>query len=306
MKILLTGAAGFLGARAKDALEKRGHAVVGTDKAGGMGLLKGDLAARSFTEALPDADAVIHTAAVQYVTRDLPFWNRESFFHRNNLEATKNLLRRYAGTTTHFINVATSMMYRQDGSPCYGISSPLQGQGVYSRSKVEALGLVEASGITNASVVPCIIGGPGREGLFRSFVGSLVRFGFAAIPGSGVHPVSMVHVDDVASLIVSIAEARATGRYNAAAPEPLSISDWVREIADELAIPAPRIIRVPRLPVHVISAMTRYRLLAREQLLMLKWPHVLDTRESLALGWQPRLSNAAIARSIGRYVAESL
>jgi nucleoside-diphosphate-sugar epimerase len=72
MKILLTGAAGFLGQRTRSLLEQRGHVVMATDRVGNFPST-GDLAQSAFTESLPDADVVIHAAAVQYVSNDLPF-----------------------------------------------------------------------------------------------------------------------------------------------------------------------------------------------------------------------------------------
>jgi hypothetical protein len=41
-------------------------------------------------------------------------------------------------------------------------------------------------------------------------------------------------------------------------------------------------------------------LLAAEQLLMLRYPHVLDVAQSLALGWRPRWDNTGILRETVR------
>ena len=125
-------------------------------------------------------------------------------------------------------------------------------------------------------------------------------------PGSGQHPVHMVHVNDVADLLALVVKQRAGGCFNAAAPGPLSITCWVGEIADELGVRKPRVIRLPLSPLHALAAATGYRLLAREQLLMLAQPHVLDAASSCALGWQPQFDNARIARDIGRHIAETL
>jgi nucleoside-diphosphate-sugar epimerase len=304
MKILLTGANGFVGRECAQQLRAAGHQVLSTDRKGPMDLT-GDLSDQGFCASLPDVDALIHAAAVQYVSADLPLFSREAYFHRNNVEATRLLVARYSGTSTHFVNVGTSMMYAQNRSPIYRIDSPKQGQGVYSRSKLSAQRFVESAQLHWATLIPCIIGGVGREGLFRGFVKSIVKRGSVVFPGQGRHPIHMVHVQDVASLLRQIVETRAQGFYNAAAPNPLSITDWVREIAEEIGAAPPRIIRLPLRPLQAISALTGYRLLASEQLLMLDQPHVLDIERSLGLGWQPRFENARIARDIGRYIAET-
>ena len=304
MKILLTGAAGFLGRACTTVLRNAGHDVVTTDRHGDV-QFRGDLAEAEFTKKLPSVEAVVHAAAVQYVSGDLPVWNRRLFFDRNNVTATRLLAERYSGKAVHFVNVGTSMMYRQCGAPSYSPSSPMQGQGVYSESKLAAQRSVSALFDDWATVVPCIIGGPGREGLFRGFVRSIQRGGFVAFPGQGNVPTHMVHVGDVAALVELVTRVRATGFFNAGAPSPLSISQWIGEIASELGVRSIRMLRVPLGPVHLLSALTGYRLLAREQLLMLAQPHVLDVSRSLKLGWAPTRTNAQIIREIARHIAAS-
>lgn len=87
----------------------------------------------------------------------------------------------------------------------------------------------------SATIVPCI-GGPGREGLFRGFVNMIKKMGVVIYPGDGTHKTHTVHVEDVASLIVIVADKKASGFYNAAAPSELSIREWVDVISDTLKI----------------------------------------------------------------------
>lgn len=304
MKALITGAAGFLGKECVTQFKAAGYKVLTTDKAGVVDL-PGNLADSVFTASLPDVDIVVHCAAVQYVTKGVALILRQRFFRRNNVCATRNLCSRYRSPHTHFIHVGTSMMYKQTGAAIYDIDSPMRGEGVYSRSKMDAQAFVnQLSGA--ATVIPCIIGGEGREGVFRGFVRLTKRFGFVIYPGAGTHPVHMVHVRDVAGLIVLIAQQRANGWFNAAAPEPLSIGQWVDEIADELKLGKVRKISFPLGPLTLLCALLGYRLLAREQLLMLRLPHVLSIDSSLRLGWKPEFSNARIARDIARHIAREV
>jgi nucleoside-diphosphate-sugar epimerase len=304
VKILLTGAAGFVGRKTAEVLRHAGHDVVATDRRGQADIL-GDLASREFCAGLPDVHAVVHCAAVQYVSPDLPWVHRSRYFEANNVQATTNLAERYADSAVHLVNVGTSMMYRQDGSALYRVDSAMAAQGVYSSSKLRAHAALAARSQNWATVIPCIIGGIGREGLFRGFVSSILKRGAVAVPGGAAHPVHMVHVDDVASLLKTVVETGARGFINAGAPDPLSITQWVHHIADEIGVPKPKVIRLPLPPLRMASRLSAYRLLAREQLLMLEHPHVLDISASLALGWSPRFDNADIARSIGSYIAGS-
>lgn len=305
MKILITGAAGFLGRECARQFRENGHLVITTDQKGQVDFL-GDLSNILFSQTLPAVDAVIHAAAVQYVSQDLPLFKRKAYFHRNNILATQTICARYAGQPTHFVQVGTSMMYDQIGLEVYLTTSTLKGQGIYSHSKLQAQKFVDQMPNPTATVIPCIIGGRGREGLFRSFVSIMKRYGLVIIPGAGKHLIHMVHVKDVAALIVRIVELRAVGRFNAAAPQPLSINHWIDEIENELNLKNIKRLNLPLLPIHLLSAISGYRLLAREQLLMLAQPHVLSIDESLSLGWKPQYTNAQIVREIAQYISEEI
>src|SRR5262245_56182013 len=304
MKALVTGAAGFLGRECLRQLRADGVETISTDRSGAVDH-RGDLADPAFCATLPDCDALVHNAGVQYLSPDLPLLSRRAWFERNNVRATANLAQRYSGKKTHFIYVGTSMMYRV-GEAISSTKTPMLGQGAYSASKVAAWEKVRALPNPSALMVPCIIAGPGRGGLFGPFARSIARFGAVVFPGEGSRPTHMVHVEDAASLLVRIVARKATGIFNAASPEPLSIGQWADAIGEEVgtgaAIGARRVrgIRVPLAPVEWLSAATGYRLLAAEQLLLLRHGQVLDVKESLALDWKPRWSNAQIVRETAR------
>jgi nucleoside-diphosphate-sugar epimerase len=305
MTILVTGAAGFLGRECVRQLKSAGHDLVTTDKRGAADFI-GDLADEPFCRSLPDVDTVVHSAAVQYFSPDLPLLNRSQYFHRNNVVATRNLTERYFARAAHFVNVGTSMMYEQSGRELYDVACPMRGQGTYSASKIEANAFVSRMPNRTACVIPCIIGGGGRGGLFQSLVTSMLRLGTVIYPGKGTHKVHIVHVEDAAALIRTVIEKRATGLFNAASSDPLTIADWVSEIVSELKLDRIRTIKLPLLPVELASAVSAHRLLAREQLLMLRLPHVLSIDEGVNLGWKPRHSNAEIVRETARALAREI
>jgi len=80
MKTLVTGAVGFLGGERLRQLRAAGHDTVSTDRSGEVDF-RGDLADPVFCESLPDADVVLHCAAVQYLSPDLPFVRYCTAFH---------------------------------------------------------------------------------------------------------------------------------------------------------------------------------------------------------------------------------
>jgi nucleoside-diphosphate-sugar epimerase len=304
MKILVTGAAGFLGGECAQLLSEKGHEVISTDRKDYVDL-RGDLCEKVFTRNLPDVDAVLHSAGVQYFTEDLPLSGTVDYFYRNNILATKNLTERYAASATHFIYISTSMIYEQTGQEVYTPSSPRKPQGVYTESKIAAEEYVKQMPNPIATIVPCIIAGKGRAGLFAGFVTAMKKFGVVGFPGKGEHRIHLVHISDAAKLIVLVLEQQKTGNFNAASPGPLSIQQWITEIQQELHLGKIRTLHFPLTPIEFLSRSLGYHLLAKEQLLMLRYPHVLSIDESLAIGWKPEYDNAKIIRETARAVAES-
>jgi len=303
VRTLVTGAAGFLGRECIRQLRAEGIETVSTDRFGEVDF-PGDLSNPEFCAALPDVDAVVHNAGVQYLSPDLPLLSRRIYFERNNVYATALLVQRYSGTSAHFVYVGTSMMYQVTGGTCY-VRTPMRAQGVYSASKIAAWEQVRALPKPPALMVPGIIAGPGRGGLFRPFARSIARFGAVIFPGRGTLPVHMVHVEDAAALLVRIVTRKAAGIFNAGGPEPLSIGQWVDAIADELDALRVRRVRLPLAPVEWLSAASGYRLLAAEQLLLLRYGQVLDVSESLAIDWKPRWNNTQIVRETARALLAS-
>jgi nucleoside-diphosphate-sugar epimerase len=299
MRVLVTGAAGFLGGHCATELLRRGHEVVTTDRRGTVAC-RGDLADRKFIATLPDVDTVVHAAGVQYISPDLPLFSRRPWFQRNNVEATRNLVDRYRDD--HIVYVSTSMTYAQHGGPL-GAGTPREAHGPYSASKLLAESYVTAHASRAATIIPCIIAGDGRGGLFVPFVTSMRRFGFALVPGSGRTKVNLVHVEDVSGLIALVVETRAQGTFNAGGPDAVSLLDWVDEIEQVLDLPAVRRLTIPFRAVQGVSACLAYRPLAQEQVKMLKHDHVLSLAESGSLGWRPRWTNREIVRDTVRALA---
>lgn len=295
--ILITGADGFLAKYCIELLENK-YKIITTDKTGSVDI-KGDLSNCKFINSLPITDIVINCAAVQYVSKDIPLFFRRKYFFKNNTLVSKNLFEKYKELQTKFIHIGTSMMYEQTGQDIYTTKSKMQGKGVYSESKLSSQHYIEQ--IKNqATVIPCIIGGKGREGLFTGFVNLIKKYSIVFYPGKGQHLIHMVHAKDVATLIEKIIKKNGIGFFNAASPEPLSIQNWVDEIANTVEKNKVAQIKLPLFPLKLISKILGYRLLAREQLLMLEHPHVLDITESLNIGWKPSFTNKEIVRDLTR------
>ncbi|MBQ0787240.1 MAG: NAD-dependent epimerase/dehydratase family protein [Oceanihabitans sp.] len=128
MKILITGASGFIGSHTAERLKDLGHEVIGVDNfspyyslelkrlnekalaAKGITIINKDLRDTDLAELLPkDINYIFHYAAQPGISKTSTF---EDYFS-NNIIATKNLID-YALTLNHlelFVNIGTSSIY---------------------------------------------------------------------------------------------------------------------------------------------------------------------------------------------------
>lgn len=128
MKILVTGAAGFIGSHLCERLVSQGHQVLGIDNFStyydpllkkinaediekvGVTLLTADLL-NDITSILPtDVDVIYHFAAQPGISATTPFTDYE----RNNIQVTQHLLQwsiHHNANTKLFVNIATSSIY---------------------------------------------------------------------------------------------------------------------------------------------------------------------------------------------------
>jgi len=127
MKILVTGAAGFIGSQLAEALLQQGHQVIGIDNfnpyyapaikryhaqqisAAGCELLELDLASDDLRPYVEGVEVVYHPAAQPGISSSIPFRT----FADNNINATQNLLEALtaAASVKLFVNIATSSIY---------------------------------------------------------------------------------------------------------------------------------------------------------------------------------------------------
>ncbi|MCP4416977.1 MAG: NAD-dependent epimerase/dehydratase family protein [Chloroflexi bacterium] len=127
MKVVVTGAAGFIGSHLSELLTRQGHTVVGIDsftdyysarlkqsnaediEAAGVSLHRLDLVSDDLTPALQDVEFVFHLAGQPGISATVPMAD----FVRNNLVAMNKLLLacQQQSTLRCFVNVATSSVY---------------------------------------------------------------------------------------------------------------------------------------------------------------------------------------------------
>jgi nucleoside-diphosphate-sugar epimerase len=188
MIVAVTGGTGFVGSHLIDAALASGHRIRALTRRDqppreGVTWISGDLETRSALEALVnEADGVIHVAGVISATN-------AAAFERGNVAGTLAMLAAAtAGGVRRFIHVS-SLAAREPKLSLYGAS------------KARAEELVHGSGLDWAIVRPPAVYGPGDRETLELY--RMAKLGLMLMPPKG--RVSLVHVDDLARLLLALA-----------------------------------------------------------------------------------------------------
>ena len=218
MRIALTGGTGFVGGHLIDAALAAGHEVTALTRRAqpgrdGLTWVAGDLAdGGALAHLVKGADAVIHVAGV-LKARDA------TGFAKGNVEGTQAVLAAAErARIRRFVHVS-SLAAREPQLSLYGAS------------KATAEALVEQSTLDWAIVRPPAVYGPGDKETLDLF--RMARRGLIFMPPLG--RVSLIHVDDLARLLLALAEPDAPARL-LIEPDDGRSGGWThREFGDALA-----------------------------------------------------------------------
>ena len=226
MKILITGAAGFIGSHTAERLASLGHTVVGYDNFSGyydeslkreneqsllkkgIQIIKSDLAENNISAfAGTDFDYIFHLAAQPGIAADVTFED----YLKNNIIATNNLLD-FASQNKSlqlFANISTSSVYginatgREDVIPApvsyYGVTKLAAEQLALKKSREHAFNV--------CSLRLYSVYGPRErpDKLFSKLItAGLNDTHFELFEGSEAHIRSFTFVDDIVDGIVSV------------------------------------------------------------------------------------------------------
>jgi nucleoside-diphosphate-sugar epimerase len=248
VRVLVTGATGFVGRIACAELRSRDHQVAavvrrpGSEPAGTRGH-EGDITdAASVSRAIDGAqpDAVVHLAAQTAATRDA------DLIEKVNVQGTRNVVDACATAGVERFLFCSTVVTGNAHGDTLTEDSTLPVDTVYGRSKQKGEEIVRESGLRSAIVRPGHVYGPG--GWFEEeFVKRLQQPGRLAVVGKGDNWWDVVRVEDVATAIVLALEKASDGRvYHVADDAPIKLYDFVALTADALGVGKPR-----RIPVAV-------------------------------------------------------
>ncbi|HEY1833729.1 MAG TPA: NAD(P)-dependent oxidoreductase [Solirubrobacteraceae bacterium] len=297
MRVLVTGASGFIGGVLCARLVEDGHATfslvrrAGSEPPGTHALL-GDLSdgerlRASLAEARPDC--VIHLAA------EIASQRSESKVREVNVEGTRRLLDAcLASGQPRFVFCSTVVTGDARGE-LLDEQSVLPVETPYGRAKQEGERMVLDSGLPCAIVRPSHVYGPGGW-YAQELVPRLLQPGRFAVIGSGANLWDVVHVDDVVDVLLLAAESETSGAeaiYHVADDEPISFYDFMALTAAALGTGPPR--RIPVALARLVAGRNAVDAVVRSA-------RSSNAKAKRELGWTPRFPTAreGIADTVAR------
>lgn len=285
MKVLVTGASGFLGGSLCTELARRGHepvAMVRRPDSGPANVaeVRGDLADAG---SLRDAFASSQPEVVVHLAAEIASQRSAAKVREANVEGTKRLIEAAEAAGTRRLVFASTVVTGDAGGELLDETTTLPVQTAYGTSKQEGERLVRDSGLEDVVLRPSHVYGAG--GWFEEeFVKRLRQPGRFAVIGRGDNWWDVVRDADVVQAFVLAVEKAAPGStYHVVDDEPIRFYDFVALTAQELGLGPPR--RVPawlaRLAAGAdpVTAVTRS---ARSS----------NARIKQDLGWAPRFATA--------------
>ncbi|MBI5596910.1 MAG: SDR family oxidoreductase [Elusimicrobia bacterium] len=240
MRVLLTGAGGFIGGVLRRRLD--GHELTATGRRPGPGLSVLDLsdaaaAARLVRECRPQA--VVHAGAVSKIE---PCEADPEGTAAVNVAATGALARAAAEVGARFYFLTTGQVHAGD-SPPYVDDAPGAPLHAYGRQKAQAEGLVLDAGGPALVLRVSLCYGFAQDGAPPNFCDEL-RAAFRAgrtVRAFSDQRRSMLSVDDAAELVARAVESGlppdGRRRLNLAGPEPVVRSDFALAFAEAFGFP---------------------------------------------------------------------
>lgn len=286
MRVLVTGASGFIGRRLVARLVDGGYAVtalvrsaqgVSDRTAGSVAIAVGDITdANAVAAAADGCTAIVHLANATGV-------HDEGRVQAVNVGGTEHVLAaaRAAGNCrVVFTSTISAMRLRL---------------GPYGRSKRLAEERVRASGVAHVILRPSLVYGGGDTGLVASLARYLAALPVMPVIGNGRIAIDPVHVDDVCMVIEAcLTRDDVLGRtYDLIGPDRVTFDDFLARLATVLGVRRP-LLHLPA-PLALLAARLLSRVMARppltvDNVLGLTSPAAIDrdaTVRDFPIAWTP-------------------
>ena len=237
MRVLVTGAAGFIGGHLVPALADSGHDVHAVvrdasvyDAPDGVKALEADLSRPLEAASLPEVDAVVHLAQA-----NVPFPDSAVELYRVNTVATQELLDHARRVSARLFLYASSGSVYGLGDHAFSEDEELPIADFYATTKINAEQVVATYREFFATVALRFFMpyGPGQRGRLIPALIDRVRDGRAVTLNDGGRPRgNPIYVEDVVQALEAALELEGHHTVNVGGDEIVSIADLARLIGD--------------------------------------------------------------------------
>lgn len=243
MRILVTGASGFVGSRTCSHLEAAGHEVVRTvnkdhsassDNGSELAVDVSDSRSLSILRGIGAIDGVVHCAGIAHRFGK----TSEEVFRRVNVDGVRNVAEAAVDLgATQFVHLSSVMVYGRGAKHPIGEDHTPSPEDAYAFSKLKgeeaAEDILRGSSTILTILRPAPIIGEGSRGNISRLIRAIDNGRFRWV-GSGRNRRSFVYVDDVARSIEFALESGETDGVFNVVGGAVSVSDLVRSISERL------------------------------------------------------------------------
>jgi len=248
MKILVTGASGFIGTQLSETLANSGHQVrctarsLAPNSSTTCEVITCDLeSADNLDHLTVGCDAIVHLAGRAHVMSDDPATS-ESLYLSANVAVTKKLAQSASRTGVKRMVLMSSVKVNGEST---NIDTPFTSQDTpnpqdpYGRSKTQAeqalWEVASSSGLEGVVIRPPLVYGPGVRANFASLIG-IVNRGIPLPLGSIQNKRSFISIDNlINSIATALQSSNASGQtFLVSDGNDLSTPDLIRSIASAL------------------------------------------------------------------------